>query len=103
MKPEFDQTTTHNRMRSVLETKAFVWDPPARYIAYLSSDKKRIVTWMGDTIAVVTSMRSRKVRDSYVTDDRGSFWAKGINGVVYYGTHNGAGMFCRMRISMTRN
>lgn len=58
----------------------------------------RITTWMGETLAEVTSITTRRAR-GWMTDECGSFWARGIDGRIYYGTHNGSGMYCRMRLS----
>jgi hypothetical protein len=80
------------------------------YLAYLVCDaavpliaerigRYRITTWTGETLARVTAIKSRRNRRGYMTDTIGSFWARGIDGRVYYGTHNGAGMYCRMRVS----
>ncbi len=40
-----------------------------------------------------------RVRGSWMTSERGSFWARGIDGRTYYGVHNGTGTYCRMRLS----
>ena len=71
------------------------------YAAYLTHDADRgyrITTFVGDTLALVTSIASRKDSQSWVTDTRGSFWAVGIDGRHYYGRHNGVGLWCRMRL-----
>ena len=57
----------------------------------------RITTWTGETLATVISIKSRPGR--HMTETRGSFWARGIDGRLYYGTHNGEGMYCRMHLS----
>ena len=58
-----------------------------------------VTTWMGDVLATVIKINSRRVRIGYLTDVRGTFWARGIDGKMYYGWHNGAGMYCKMRLS----
>ena len=86
------------------------------YTAYLTKDENfcqqpgpamamgvttryRITTWMGDTLADVISIKSHRVHRGYLTDTRGSFWARGIDGRIYHGRHNGAGIYCRMRLA----
>ncbi len=69
------------------------------YIAYLSADRKQVHTWTGDKLADVITIKNRRERRGYTTDVRGSFWARGIDGRLYYGTHNGEGMYCRMRLA----
>lgn len=90
-----------NRAQSAREVELFKSKPiAASYPAYLTRDDSgtyRITTWIGDTLAVVTSIVSRKDRRSWTTDTRGSFWAKGIDGRIYHGRHNGVGMWCRIR------
>jgi hypothetical protein len=66
--------------------------------AYLSNDK-RITTWTGQTLANVTRITSYRVVSGYLTDSRGSFRAIGIDGRTYFGTHNGTGMCCRLRLA----
>ncbi len=98
-----------NEERSRAEVIEFKLKPLQRgepYSAYLSHiegpdlspNTYRITTWTGETLAVVTAMKSRRVRNSSLTDTRGTFKAKGIDGRTYYGTHNGTGMYCRMRL-----
>jgi hypothetical protein len=96
--PEFCATTTANRLRSVLEVKRFRFTLFPRYDAYLSSDGTRITTWMGDTLAQVTHITA-KARGRFTPDKRGHYWARGINGGIYHGTHNGPGMWARMRLA----
>lgn len=104
-----------NELRSHAERVAFFTQPLAHgqsYTAYLAKSEPhamplcnghhvthRITTWTGETLAHVTRITSRRERRGFTTDTRGSFWARGIDGRVYYGTHNGAGMYCRMRLS----
>lgn len=83
------------------------------YYAYLKCDAPRgdssyprayrIATWMGDTLATVTSLTSRPERRSWLTNERGSFWARGIDGRLYHGRHNGAGMHCTLRLAKHQN
>ncbi len=59
-----------------------------------------ITTFTGDKLADVIAIKhNRRERRGYITDVRGSFWARGIDGRLYYGTHNGKGMYCRMRLA----
>jgi hypothetical protein len=67
---------------------------PGKRVGYLSADRKTIATWRGTPIARIVSLTSRKCRD-WTT--RGSFRAVGTNGIVYVGTHNGTGMWARLR------
>lgn len=83
---------------TVLEPMAF--DSPS-WCAYLSNDR-RITTWTGETLANVTKLTSYRVVSGHLTDSRGSFWCIGIDGRTYYGTHNGVGMYCRMRLAKYR-
>lgn len=71
------------------------------YVAYLDRrDTAWIVTtWTGDVLATVVEINSQKVRTGYISDTRGTFWARGIDGKMYYGWHSGKGMYCKMRLS----
>jgi hypothetical protein len=69
---------------------------PGKWVGYLSADRKTITTGPGTPIARIVSITSRKCRD-WTTDERGSFRAVGTNGIVYVGTHNGTGMWARLR------
>lgn len=59
----------------------------------------RITTWTGQTLAHVISYTAHRNHRGYLTDTRGWFRARGIDGRMYYGQHNGVGMYCRMRLS----
>ena len=90
-----------NEERSQAEVIEFVsqkLEPGVSYVAYLSSDRMQITTWIGDPLAFITCISSRRVRRSWLTDERGKFRARGIDGRDYYGTHNGAGLYCRLRL-----
>lgn len=89
-----------NELLSHAERVRFVTEPLAygkTYVAYFNAP--HITTWTGETLALCYTWDARKVRDSYVTNERGSFWAKGIDGRIYYGRHNGKGMYCTMRLA----
>ena len=103
-----------NEARGKAEAVLFITDPLAygqSYTAYLRAEQPGdcrngfsapygvISTWAGDKLAIVTRIRSRPERRGFTTDGRGSFWAVGIDGRWYYGTHNGRGMYCRMRLA----
>ncbi|MDE2097483.1 MAG: hypothetical protein KGL39_09580 [Patescibacteria group bacterium] len=95
-----EQVTNDDRSRA--ERIEFISRPlphGATYTAYLSADKARITTFTGETLAYVTGIHSRKDYRAWLTNERGSFWAEGIDGRVYYGRHNGAGVYCRMRLA----
>jgi hypothetical protein len=87
-----------NEERSRAEVIEFATTPPAdTYVAYLSADRQRITTWTGETLATVGDITRRRVRGSCVIDEAGTFIADAIDGRRYRGTHNGPGMYCRMR------
>ena len=95
-------TVPTNEQRSAQELVEFVTKPLAHgksYVAYMAPGRMRITTWMGEMLAYVTHIKSRPNRCGYTTSERGSFWARGIDGRLYYGTHNGPGMYCRMRLA----
>jgi hypothetical protein len=97
-------TDERNAATSRDQVQAFVSDPlpyGKSYTAYLSENAAdpRIVTWVGDTLAVVTKITRRRGTGSWVTNERGSFWARGIDGRIYYGRHNGSGLWVRMRLA----
>lgn len=68
------------------------------YLTRLATGGWAITTWPGDTLATVTSITFRRVAGP-MTDTRGSFWARGIDGRLYYGRHSGTGMYCGMRLA----
>lgn len=74
------------------------------YYAYLSiAYPKRITTFTGDTLADVLEITTRKVRANELTEERGSFWARGIDGRLYYGRHNDSGLYCTLRLARNQN
>ncbi len=64
-----------------------------------SAPRGVIATWNGEKLAIVTAIRSRREARGYTTDVRGSFWAQGIDGRIYYGRHNGRSMHCTLRLA----
>lgn len=95
-----------NAETSRLEVAAFKAEKPARYFAYhaparmselrSSEVTTRIVTWMGDDLARVTS-RGDVYRSNF-GDRRQSFRALAINGETYSGVaYLDAGDYVRMR------
>lgn len=91
-----------NEERSRAEVIEFLANPPQpgepSYTAYISerNGKTYVTTFMGDVLAHVTSItRSRGVFGSRTSG--GTFRATGYDGRRYYGTHNGVGMYCRLR------
>ena len=93
--PELSPAPT-NAERSRAEVIEFLnchVEPRAPYVGYLSSDRKRITTWVSDCLANITAINSRKVRASWLTNERGTFSATGIDGREYRGRHNGPGMY----------
>jgi hypothetical protein len=100
-----NQTDVINAELSAKETAAFKAGSAhdgQSYCAYLAKDglnTHKITTWVGDTLATVITLKSGRIRNSFNTDTRGSFWARGIDGKLYHGRHNGVGMYCRMRLS----
>lgn len=118
--PHIDVPTNDDRGRA--EVIGFITRPlqfKASYFAYLTSAKPQhvaqndtlgchpdmwrgvVTTWNGELLAVVTRITSYRAltfgRDT--GNERGSFWAIGIDGRTYYGTHTGRGMYCRMRLA----
>jgi hypothetical protein len=89
-----------NEQRGVAELIEFCARPlpyGKTYAAYLTRDATanppwRITTWMGNTLATVTT-----IKRAY--SERGSFWARGVDGRLYHGRHNGSGMWCTMRLA----
>ena len=103
--PAYINTPT-NEERGRAEAIEFQSKPLAHgetYRAYLHRDdngRYRITTWMGDTLATVTEYRISTTRaPGYVSNIRGSYWARGIDGRLYYGRHCGAGISCTMRLA----
>ena len=95
------ETDIKNAATSAHEVKTFRTHGASfgvSYIAYLSRSLT-ITTWTGDKLADVIAIKNRRERRGHTTDVRGSFWARGIDGRLYYGTHNGEGMYCRMRLA----
>lgn len=91
-----DVINRHNQLtsqREVHDFKSRAEHTP--YTAYLSSDGARITTWMGDTLATVTS--TGKPYRSNFGNLSTPFRAKGIDGRMYFGRHNGPGMYLRLR------
>lgn len=84
-----NQETSKREVSEFTKGEALVW------VAYLSSDGKRVTTWMGETLATITSMGKpyRSNLGSVCTP----FRAKGIDGREHYGRHNGPGMHLRLR------
>jgi hypothetical protein len=118
----FSVTAPTNEERSRAETIEFRANPPSgSYLAYLTENKEYaphlgtvprigadgravtryiVTTWTGEKLAEVVSYDvTRKVRTSWLTNERGSFWARGIDGRLYHGRHNGPGLYCRMRLA----
>lgn len=86
-----------NRETSAREVRDFkARTEPVPYTAYLSSDGKRITTWMGETLATIASVG--KPAQAFGNRDKLTpFRAIGIDGRVYYGRHNGPSMSLVMR------
>lgn len=102
-----------NEERGRAEAIEFCRKPLAHgetYRAYLHCDAPRgdssyprayrITTWTGDTLATVISYHVSTTRaPGYVSNVRGSYWARGIDGRLYHGRHCGAGIICTMRLA----
>lgn len=86
-----------NAETSKREVAAFCSQAPDRWMVYLSSDGKRLTTWVGDTLAFITS--TGRVQRGFYHSTFTHFRAIGINGAWYYGRHNGPNMYARMRPS----
>jgi hypothetical protein len=98
-----DVPTNEERSRAeVIEFRARPLQPGERYGAYLTGGPQSgyfISTWMGETLATVTHITHRTRRASAFADDRGSFWARGIDGRLYHGRHNGSGLYCSLYLA----
>ena len=100
--PQYIDVPT-NDARGIAGTIRFCARPLKRgaaYGAYLTRDaepriedsghsplRHRITTWTGNTLAHVTRLTAR------------DYWAKGIDGRLYHGRHNGVGMYAKMRLA----
>lgn len=73
---------------------------PGPYFAYLSNDRKRITTFMGDTIATIVHIGATW-RGPF-GNEWTAFRAAGIDGRIWHGRHNGPGMYLRMRPSLQK-
>lgn len=114
--PWIDYPTNDDRGRA--ECIRFLAEPLPRgksYAAYLAHAKPEhiaryaasfgnlsqgvITTYNGELLAVVTQITANRVTNSHMTNERGTFWAVGIDGRTYYGRHSGRGMYCLMRLA----
>lgn len=86
-----------NEEISKAEVEAFKAGKVDLTVGYLSSDGLRITTWTGDTLAVVTS--TGKPYRANLGSTCTPFRAKGIDGRMYYGRHNGTGMHLKLRVT----
>jgi hypothetical protein len=97
-----DVPTNAERSRAeVIEFRARPLQLGERYVAYLTGDPQagyRISTWMGETLAIVTHITHWK-RGTGFRACRGSFWARGIDGRLYHGRHNGGGLYCSLYLA----
>lgn len=71
------------------------YPPRTAYTAYLSTDCKRVTTWADETLAEIV-WSSQPYRPN-IGGQRVPIRAKGINGVMYYGRHNGPGACFNIR------
>jgi hypothetical protein len=83
-----------NELRAELEGLEFIANPPARYFAYPSPDKRHVTGFMGNSLATITAL-GRAWR-SNMGDTRQTFRAVGHNGLRYFGTIYGT--YCRLRV-----
>ena len=104
--PDDLKPTPTNEERSRAEVIEFLSQPVAYgvpYSAYLSSDRKRVTTFMGDTLAMISRIKTNPSRRRWsLSAGNGSFWARGIDGRLYYGRHNGPNCYLRMRLAKQR-
>lgn len=91
-----------NKIKSLEEVERFKKGIGAKYFAYLSSDGKKITTWMGDELGIVNSRKIARVgfRDiSGRRPERYFLKVQGIDGRKWIVTGPGPGMYCRMRLA----
>jgi hypothetical protein len=86
-----------NASTSAQEVAEFKTREAAPYTAYLSSDGKRITTWTGETLGAIISTGTPIKSRGWDTNTHTPFRARCIDGRVYFGRHNGGGVYLRMR------
>lgn len=95
-------TNAERSQAEVIEFRARPLQPGKRYGAYLTGGPRSgyfVSTWTGETLATVTHITHWTRRASTLTNDRGSFWARGIDGRLYHGRHNGSGLYCSLYLA----
>src|SRR5690348_1144288 len=91
-------TDERNRETSAREVAEFISNPPARYMAYISSDHKRVITWMGDTLGTITRYSEYRTPTFGWPSTRAAIRVRGINGREYFGTfYVSSGDYCRLQ------
>lgn len=69
------------------------------YYFHKWGERPHIRTFHHGLLAICTSWNSYKINNNWVTDQRGTFKAIGIDGRHYVGSHNGSGMICTLRLA----
>ncbi len=101
------ETDAKNAATSAAEVSAFKLGAAhdgKPYVAYLARDKETrtyiVTTWTGDILAHVTRINIGPApRSWWISDTRGSLWARGIDGRMYHARHCGEGIALRLRLS----
>jgi hypothetical protein len=108
MRPGGRNAVPTNDELSAAELFDFMADDekPGRWIGYLArcvTGGYKVTNSCGEWLATIPPhhITFRPWRKGYTTNTRGTFRATGRNGVEYVGTHNGVGVFCRMRPAKT--
>ena len=93
------QVDANNLETSKREVADFLAREAGPYTAYVSDDGKRITTWMGETLATITSTGTPFKITGWMSSTLTPFRAKGIDGRMYFGRFHGPGIYVRMRPS----
>jgi len=91
------QVDTKNQETSANEVAAFRTREVGPYLGYVSADGKRITTWMGETLAIITSVGVPFKTSGWMSTTLTPFRAKGIDGRWYFGRFHGPNIYVRMR------
>jgi hypothetical protein len=91
------QIDAKNQETSKQEVANFLTREAGPYTAYVSSDGKRITTWMGETLATITSTGTPFKTGGWLSSTLTPFRAKGIDGRMYFGRFHGPGVYVKMR------
>ena len=77
-----------NRKTSATEVSRFRHGMEQHWFAYMSSDKERVTTWVGDALARITWLGAEYKCPAFGwPSTRQNFRARGIDGRDWYGTY----------------